>query len=41
MSQACGEDVFAWANEQAARLRSGRLSERDIDPDFWPGEAAS
>jgi hypothetical protein len=25
------QDFFAWANEQAALLRSGRLSEADID----------
>jgi hypothetical protein len=31
MSHAYEEDVFAWAHEQAALLRSGRLSELDID----------
>jgi ribosomal protein L29 len=31
MSHAYEKDVFAWATEQAALLRSGRLSELDID----------
>jgi hypothetical protein len=31
MSAAYDKDVFAWASEQASLLRSGRLSEIDID----------
>jgi hypothetical protein len=43
MSETYDRDFYAWANEQAALLRAGRLDEADIaeeiesmDPGFWP-----
>jgi hypothetical protein len=32
MSGLYDRDVYAWANEQAGLLRSGKLSEADIPP---------
>jgi hypothetical protein len=40
MSTPYETDAIAWANEQAALLRGGRLAEIDIEPEACPWTVA-